>query len=103
MPPVKRSRQKSYIESSQAKSKHNNNHRNHHVQEHPKPHVQWKDEYKFSQDLFGGESSQGNYDGPSFQPMSPANVRNEKKLLFMIKFDRVKIKFYFEMNSNISG
>lgn len=74
MPPIKRSRQKSY-ECHQEKSK-NNKHRSHYEQEMPKPHVQWKDEYKFSQNLFGGESSQGNYGGPSFQPMSPANVRN---------------------------
>lgn len=78
MPPIKRSRQKSY-DCSQEKSKlnNNNNRRNHYEQqEMPKPHVHWKDEYKFSQNLFGGESSQGIYGGPSFQPMSPANVRN---------------------------
>lgn len=74
MPPLKRSRQKSYNESNQEKSMHNYNHRNHYEQEMPKPHVQWKDEYKCSQNFFGGESLQGVYCGPSFQPTSPTNV-----------------------------
>lgn len=74
MPPIKRSRQKSY-EYNPEKTKHN--HRNRYEQEMPKP-VQWKSEPKFSQNLFGGESLHGIHGGPSSQPMlpPPPNVRN---------------------------
>lgn len=87
MPPMKRSRQKSYeCNQKKSESKHNNNHRKHHERETSKPRVQWKDEYKFSQNLFGDESSQRIYGGPSFQPMSPAIVRNAH-LFKIIKLD----------------